>query len=27
MLVLCMWFDKICWRDIPWCIMVHVWLG
>jgi hypothetical protein len=27
MLVLCMWFDKICWRGIPWCIMVHVWLG
>jgi hypothetical protein len=26
MLVLCMWFDKICWRDIPWCIMVHAWL-
>jgi hypothetical protein len=27
MLVLCMWFDKRCWRGIPWCIMVHVWLG
>jgi hypothetical protein len=26
-LVLCMWFDKRCWRGIPWCIMVHVWLG
>jgi hypothetical protein len=22
-----MWFDKICWRGIPWCIAVHVWLG
>jgi hypothetical protein len=27
MLVICMWFDKKCWRGIPWCIMVHVWLG
>jgi hypothetical protein len=27
MLVLCMWFNKRCWRGIPWCIMVHVWLG
>jgi hypothetical protein len=27
MLVLCMWFDKRCWRGILWCIMVHVWLG
>jgi hypothetical protein len=27
MLVLCMWFDKRGWRGIPWCIMVHVWLG
>jgi hypothetical protein len=26
MLVLCMWFDKRCWRGIPWCITVHVWL-
>jgi hypothetical protein len=27
MLVVCMWLDKRCWRGIPWCIMVHVWLG
>jgi hypothetical protein len=27
MLVLCMWFDKRCWRGIPWCIMVHARLG
>jgi hypothetical protein len=27
MLVLCMCFDDKCWRGIPWCIMVHVWLG
>jgi hypothetical protein len=26
-LVLCMWFDKRCWRGFPWRIMVHVWLG
>jgi hypothetical protein len=27
MLVLCMWFDKRCWRGIPWCIVVRAWLG
>jgi hypothetical protein len=27
MLVLCLWFDERCWRGIPWCIMVHAWLG
>jgi hypothetical protein len=20
-------FDERCWRGIPWCIMVHAWLG